>query len=1209
MTKKLLAVIAALLMIFGIMAAPVSAAMGELIVNGDFEKENTGWELPAGASYVGEDEAYEGKGAMKLEGEGNVTMGQVIYLEGGQTYNISFMAKAEGTAKAVLKLEYYTGNGGKVFHSAVDFGIDANGTWQQANWNPRVPEEVVRANFLVRLIGGGTLYYDNVSVLGIIGDPNAQPKETEKKFDIPKNPNPSIADKPSKAATDDASAIVINGGFENGTDGWGKEVEGYAYVDDEKYSGERSVRLASQDNIFISQSVYLVGGETYDISFMAKSSTGANAVIKFEFYTVSGYLSAIDKGWTVGTDWQKYTWQLPVPDGVVKANFLVRLIGGGILHYDDVKIEGKLSDAIKTREADREVQRKIAEEAEANRLKELADHSPKPALGEANIFSSDGTFETLDANGNPVNVDAYGEWGGQYVTLTSEEAHSGKYSAKIETTGEGGNPWIRFAAYDIKGGATYQLSFWYKGEIRANSGFQAKFEGYTENHARVDNSTLTAHTMAYTTERDWVHVTYSIKVPRTTMMLWIYPRMYSPNGTAYVDDVSLYMIEAPSKFEFNMDTEFFYPEVESGTVRAEITEHFEDIGYTMNYTILDGETVLSRVEGIDFIDKKANAMFSSAYLTEKMKEYTMRIEIVKPDGTVEASKDIDIYRIDRPSMMTEDGNFIIDGELFYPSLVYHHYTTEQTQCETAVAQGLNVIQFTARATHAETIAAFDELHKHGMKAALVLYHNMKPAGHEFNIERNKELIGIIKDHPALFGYMMMDEPFVHDPEIAPDLKRGYKMVRELDSVHPCMTCESVPQMYPESSKYMDLVTIDPYPGSHASYATHVADRMADVTSVIERVGKPAMNITQVFTFGGSKPTELQAHSMMYQTLIGGGRYIGYYPWLPDNAKIDTRLDQGVFWPVISSFKTYEYDLALGYYGGDLYPTYNKNVDKSGNAPYWYESWTDGTNVYMLVLNRQENAAEHTLDISVVSDNGLVKLTDYNVEAVNPVMVPEGARIAEKYDGGFKATVKAGQAILYKLTPATAVDMSQLSLFGDIANYSWAADAINAMFAEGVVNAKGNGIYEPAVNITRGDFAMFLINALKLNKDGKFDGNFADVDPNAEYAVEVAIGRKLGILKGVGDNMFNPETPITRQDLMVICARGMRIAKELAAADGTQLDIFSDKALIADYAVADMAAMVRDGIVKGNADGTVNPLGNTTRAEAAVIMSRIFNWNK
>jgi len=1208
MAKKVLAVIAAALMIFGLFAMPVSAAMGEIVKNGDFEKENEGWDLPAGASYVGEEFAYEGKGAMKLEGEGNVTMGQILYFEGGQPYSITFRAKAEGSAMAVIKLEYYTGSGGRVYHSAVETSLNANDTWQEGVWNITVPEDVVRANFLVRLIGGGTLYYDNVSVMGIIVDPNAAPKEPEKKFDLPKNPNPSIATEPSKAATDDSSLIVINGGFENGTDGWGKEVEGYAYVDDEKYSGERCVRLASQENIFITQQVYLVGGETYNVSFMAKSPTGASAVIKFELYGTSGIHSQISKDWQVGADWQECTWQIQVPDEVIKANFLVRLIGGGILYYDDVKIDGKLSEAIITREADREAQKKIAEEAEANRLKELADHSPKPALGEANVFSADGTFETLDANGVPANIDAYGGWGGDFVTLTTEEAHSGQHSVKIETNGDGGNPWVRFAAYNVKGGATYQLSLWYKGEIRANSGFSAKFEGYTENHARVDNGTLTAHTLTYGTEKDWVHVTYSIKIPRNTMMLWIYPRMYSPNGTAYVDDVSLYMIEPPTKFEFNMDTEFFYPEINSGAVRAEITEHFEDIGYTMNYTLLDGETVLSRVEGVKFVDKKASGMFSAAYLTEKLKEYIMRIEIVKPDGTVEASKDIDIYRIDRPSLMTESGSFMIDGEYFYPSLLYHHYVTDKDQCETAVAQGLNVIQFTARSTYAETIAAFDELEKHGMKAALVLYHNMKPAGHEFNLERNKELINVIKDHPALFCYMMMDEPFVHDPEASADLKRGYKMVRELDSVHPCVTCESVPKMYPESLKYMDLVTIDPYPGGHASYATNVADRIAEITSYADRVNKPAMNITQVFTFGNTKPTELQAHSMMYQTLIGGGKYIGYYPWLPDNAKIDTRLDKGIFWPVISSFKQYEYDIAHGYYSAGLYATYNKNVDKSGNAPYWYESWTDGTNVYMLVLNRQEDAEEHVLDISLASDNGLITLTDYTVEAVNPFMVPEGARI-EKVDGGFKATVKAGQAILYKITPTTAVDTTLLSAFGDIANYAWATDAINAMYAAGIVNDKGAGHYEPATNITRGDFAMFLINALNLNKDGKFDGNFIDVDPNAEYAVEVAVGRKLGILKGVGGDMFNPETPITRQDLMVICARGMRLAKEFAEADGTQLDAFSDKALIADYAKADMSAMVRDGIVLGNADGTVNPLGNTTRAEAAVIMSRIVNWNK
>ncbi|MBR2846460.1 MAG: S-layer homology domain-containing protein [Clostridia bacterium] len=33
-------------------------------------------------------------------------------------------------------------------------------------------------------------------------------------------------------------------------------------------------------------------------------------------------------------------------------------------------------------------------------------------------------------------------------------------------------------------------------------------------------------------------------------------------------------------------------------------------------------------------------------------------------------------------------------------------------------------------------------------------------------------------------------------------------------------------------------------------------------------------------------------------------------------------------------------------------------------------------------------------------------------------------------------------------------------------------------------------------------------------------------------------------------------------------------------------------------------MIENAIVRGNGDGTVNPLGNTTRAEAAVIMNRI-----
>jgi hypothetical protein len=50
---------------------------------------------------------------------------------------------------------------------------------------------------------------------------------------------------------------------------------------------------------------------------------------------------------------------------------------------------------------------------------------------------------------------------------------------------------------------------------------------------------------------------------------------------------------------------------------------------------------------------------------------------------------------------------------------------------------------------------------------------------------------------------------------------------------------------------------------------------------------------------------------------------------------------------------------------------------------------------------------------------------------------------------------------------------------------------------------------------------------------------------------------------------------------------------------------SKPALVAAYAVNDAASVVREGLIVGSG-GNVNPLGNTTRAEAAVFLYRIYN---
>ena len=165
------------------------------------------------------------------------------------------------------------------------------------------------------------------------------------------------------------------------------------------------------------------------------------------------------------------------------------------------------------------------------------------------------------------------------------------------------------------------------------------------------------------------------------------------------------------------------------------------------------------------------------------------------------------------------------------------------------------------------------------------------------------------------------------------------------------------------------------------------------------------------------------------------------------------------------------------------------------------------------------------------------------------------------------------------------------------DYSWARAAIDRLYKDGIVNSKSPISYAPGKNITRGDFAMFLVRTLGLSAEGA--ENFTDVSPSAEYADALSTGRALGILNGIGENKYNPEAEITRQEMMTIIARGLQLSGE-----GVDISAYPDAAQIADYAVDHVKAMIASGLVQGNADGTINPLGKTTRAEAAVVMQRL-----
>ncbi|MCI8336618.1 MAG: S-layer homology domain-containing protein [Peptococcaceae bacterium] len=181
-----------------------------------------------------------------------------------------------------------------------------------------------------------------------------------------------------------------------------------------------------------------------------------------------------------------------------------------------------------------------------------------------------------------------------------------------------------------------------------------------------------------------------------------------------------------------------------------------------------------------------------------------------------------------------------------------------------------------------------------------------------------------------------------------------------------------------------------------------------------------------------------------------------------------------------------------------------------------------------------------------------------------------------------------------------------SSFSDLTSVPWAREAILALAEKGIIKGTTPTTFSPNDRITRADFMVLLVRMLSPN--GEPEGNFADVTPDKYYYKEIAIAKQLGIAQGSGDNRFEPEASISRQDMMVLTSRALVYLQKIegASVDETIFAEFVDKNQISDYAIESVGRMVEEGFIAGDESHKLNPLANTTRAETAVFLYRIYN---
>ena len=185
--------------------------------------------------------------------------------------------------------------------------------------------------------------------------------------------------------------------------------------------------------------------------------------------------------------------------------------------------------------------------------------------------------------------------------------------------------------------------------------------------------------------------------------------------------------------------------------------------------------------------------------------------------------------------------------------------------------------------------------------------------------------------------------------------------------------------------------------------------------------------------------------------------------------------------------------------------------------------------------------------------------------------------------------------------AFADELTAKDMFVDMPD-NWATEALVAAVENGLISGS-DGYIKPDDYMTRAEMAAIMVRATNASEEADITA-FTDVLESEWYYSAMAKAVKMGAFTG-SDGKLNPENYITRQEAFVVLARVFGI-NAVPSEDTSEIEIFSDKDDIADWAKTAVNMIVGAGYVGGN-DGKINPLNNITRAEFAVVMNRLVKY--
>ena len=175
-------------------------------------------------------------------------------------------------------------------------------------------------------------------------------------------------------------------------------------------------------------------------------------------------------------------------------------------------------------------------------------------------------------------------------------------------------------------------------------------------------------------------------------------------------------------------------------------------------------------------------------------------------------------------------------------------------------------------------------------------------------------------------------------------------------------------------------------------------------------------------------------------------------------------------------------------------------------------------------------------------------------------------------------------------------------FSDVASDSWCYEAVLSAYGDGLVAGTTATAFNPDGTLTRGQAAVLLWR-LAGCPAVNYAMDFSDVAEDSYCAEAVRWAASTGIARGYGNGAFGVSDAVTREQFAAMVYRYAQSRGQGFTGTWAFPLNYPDAQNVGDFAYEPLCWLTMNGVISGRSDGSLDPKGDVTRAQAVVMLQR------